>query len=86
VESLTPDEARGHGFTTIVTYLPSTPYDAGTGAVRIWMPNFLSLATYLGYQDLSGTQRYLHLTAELFPEITARADAAFGDVIPRREP
>ena len=27
---------------------------------------------------------YLHLTAELFPEITARADVAFGDVIPRR--
>ena len=42
------------------------------------------LATYLGHLHLSGTQHYLHLTAELFPEITARADAAFGDVIPRR--
>lgn len=42
------------------------------------------LATYLGHQHLSGTQYYLHLTAELFPEITARAEAAFGDVIPRR--
>jgi integrase len=42
------------------------------------------LATYLGHVSLSGTQHYLHLTAELFPEITARADAAFGDVIPRR--
>ena len=42
------------------------------------------LATYLGHQNLSGTQYYLHFTAELFPEITARADAAFGDVIPRR--
>ena len=42
------------------------------------------LATYLGHQDLSGTQHYLHLTAELFPEITSRAGAAFGDVIPRR--
>src|SRR5229473_5071044 len=42
------------------------------------------LATYLGHQHLSGTQRFLHLTAELFPEITARVNAAFGDVIPRR--
>jgi site-specific recombinase XerD len=42
------------------------------------------LATYLGHQHLSGTQRYLHLTAELFPEITARVDATFGEVIPRR--
>ena len=42
------------------------------------------LATYLRHQNLSGTQRYLHLTGELFPEITTREDAAFGDVIPRR--
>jgi integrase/recombinase XerD len=42
------------------------------------------LATYLGHQNLSGTQRYLHLTADLFPEITLRANAAFGEVIPRR--
>src|SRR6266566_7392489 len=42
------------------------------------------LATYLGHQHLAGTQRYLHLTAEIFPEITSRVNATFGDVIPRR--
>lgn len=42
------------------------------------------LATYLGHQHLAGTQRYLHLTAELFPEVIARVNTAFADVIPRR--
>ena len=42
------------------------------------------LATYLGHQHLSGTQHYLHLTAELFPEISARLDAAFAEIIPGR--
>jgi site-specific recombinase XerD len=42
------------------------------------------LATYLGHRSVAGTQHYLHLTAELFPELTRRSNAAFGDVIPRR--
>jgi integrase/recombinase XerD len=60
-------------------------------ALRRWYQNGENLdaklpllATYLGHVNLAGTQHYLHLTAELFPEITARSDAAFGDVIPRR--
>ena len=42
------------------------------------------LVTYVGHRSLAGTQRYLHLIADLFPEITVRTNAAFGDVIPRR--
>ena len=44
------------------------------------------LATYLGHRSLRGTSRYLRLTAELFPEVAARVNAAFGDVVPRRAP
>src|SRR5215471_779962 len=40
VEFLTPDEAKGPGFTIIGIYSPSMPYDAGIETVRIWMPNF----------------------------------------------
>jgi integrase len=42
------------------------------------------LATYLGHASIEGTQDYLQMTAGLYPEIVARSDIAFGDVIPRR--
>ncbi|ETX08292.1 MAG: integrase, partial [Candidatus Entotheonella gemina] len=42
------------------------------------------LATYMGHLNLNGTQRYLQLTAELFPELSMRLDAVYGDLIPRR--
>lgn len=40
------------------------------------------LIAYLGHQDFTGTQKYLHLTAELFPNLTACMNKKFGDVIP----
>jgi integrase/recombinase XerD len=42
------------------------------------------LATYLGHKGLSGTQHYLHLTAEIFPDITRNLEKTFGQVIPGR--
>jgi len=42
------------------------------------------LATYLGHQSVTETQLYLRLTADLFPDLSARSEAAFGHVIPRR--
>lgn len=44
------------------------------------------LATYLGHASIDGTQDYLQMTAELYPEIVSRSDAAFSEVIPRRRP
>jgi len=40
------------------------------------------LATFMGHLGLDGTQRYLHLIPEILPEVTARQEAAFGEVIP----
>ena len=40
------------------------------------------LVAYLGHKDFTGTQKYLHLTAELFPNLSARMNQQFGGVIP----
>jgi integrase len=42
------------------------------------------LAVYMGHVGMEGTQRYLRLIADLFPDVAARQEAAFGQVIPRR--
>jgi integrase len=40
------------------------------------------LATYMGHQNLAGTQRYLRLTASLFPDLTRTLEAAYGRLLP----
>jgi integrase/recombinase XerD len=41
------------------------------------------LATYMGHSDFRGTQYYLRLTADLYPDIIRRTEADFEDVIPK---
>ena len=40
------------------------------------------LACYMGHADLRGTQYYLRLTADAYPEVIAKAQLRFGYVIP----
>ena len=40
------------------------------------------LQTYLGHSSIGDTAYYLHLTAESYPDITARVKQAFGDIVP----
>lgn len=41
------------------------------------------LQAYLGHVSLSDTAYYLHLTADLFPNITEKVEQEFGDIIPK---
>ena len=41
------------------------------------------LSAYMGHADLRGTQYYLQLTADAYPQVAAIAQARFGYVIPR---
>ena len=40
------------------------------------------LQAYLGHSSIVDTAYYLHLTAESYPDITARVQQAIGDVVP----
>jgi integrase len=44
------------------------------------------LSAYMGHNDLRGTQYYLRLTADAYPELVAMVQASFGYVIPNPAP
>jgi integrase len=44
------------------------------------------LSAYMGHADLRGTQYYLQLTADAYPQVAAIAQARFGYVIPGPAP
>jgi integrase len=43
------------------------------------------LCKYLGHKNTHSTQTYLTFTAEMFPSVTSKVEAAFGNVIPCME-
>ena len=41
------------------------------------------LSAYLGHADFRGTEYYLRLTAEVYPDLVAQLEAALGSIIPQ---
>lgn len=41
------------------------------------------LSTYLGHNDMAATEKYLHMTAEVYPEISEKLSQEYGHLIPR---
>ena len=52
---------------------------AGGADLAVMLPY---LACYMGHADLRGTQYYLRLTADAYPDVMAKAQFRFGYVIP----
>jgi integrase len=48
--------------------------------LRAYLP---ILQAYLGHYSLADTAYYLHLTAELFPNILKQVESSIGDIIPK---
>lgn len=40
------------------------------------------LSTYLGHNDMAATEKYLHMTAEVYPEISKKLSLEYGHLIP----
>ena len=72
---------KGHGFTISDTH--------AVHCLRRWVLEGKNinayipvLQAYLGHVSFSDTAYYLHLAADLFPDITQKLESAFGYVIP----
>jgi len=52
----------------------------GDKDLRAYLP---VLQAFLGHASFSDTAYYLHLTADLFPNITEKVEKTFGDIIPK---
>lgn len=44
------------------------------------------LSAYLGHEDMRGSQRYLRLTADLYPDITCKIEKSCSYIIPEVKP
>jgi integrase/recombinase XerD len=79
-----PHGGRGHG-----PRVHDLRHTAAVNNLRSWFArgenvNALLpvLQTYLGHSSIGDTAYYLRLTAESYPDITARVQQAFGDIVP----
>ena len=41
------------------------------------------LSTYMGHNDMTATEKYLHMTAEVYPEISEKLSLKYGYLIPK---
>ena len=79
-----PHGGRGHG-----PRVHDLRHTAAMNNLRAWFVRGENvdallpvLQTYLGHSSIGDTAYYLHLTAESYPDITARVQQTLGDVVP----
>lgn len=79
-----PHGGRGHG-----PRVHDLRHTAAVNNLRAWFARGENvdallpvLQTYLGHSSIGDTAYYLHLTAESYPDITARVQQTLGDIVP----
>ncbi|MHB8695798.1 MAG: tyrosine-type recombinase/integrase [Solirubrobacteraceae bacterium] len=79
-----PHGGRGHG-----PRVHDLRHTAAVNNLRAWFARGESvdallpvLQAYLGHSSIGATAYYLHLTAESYPDITARVQQTLGDIVP----